>query len=236
MLRIAIVEDTAAEQERLQRYMEEYCREKDLEADVLLFDDGSAFLEAYPENLDLALLDIEMPKLGGMDAARKIRAFDKRVQILFVTYLVQYAIEGYAVDAADFIAKPVAYPVFCASMDRVMEKIVFYTPRFLMTSYAKEPLSCQIQQISYIESLNKRTIIHMTDGREHYSSEPLYALEEKLGGESFFRCHNAYLVNLAHVRSIGAASLTTGTEQIPISKYRKKEFLQKLAACRGQIL
>ena len=236
MLRIAIVEDMPEEREKLEQFSERYCQENGLEADIRLFGDGSAFLENCPENLDLVMLDIEMPRLGGMDTARKLRSFDRKVQILFVTCLVQYAIDGYSVDAADFIAKPVAYPVFCSSMDRVMEKIVFYTPRFLMTSYAREPLSCQIQQIGYIESLNKRTIIHMTDGGTHYSSEPLYALEEKLADEPFFRCHNAFLVNLAHVRSVGTGSLTVCGEEIPVSKYRKRDFMQKLAACRGRIL
>lgn len=236
MLRIAVVEDTPQERERLKSYLEAYLREKELEADILLYGDGDTFLASYPGNLDIVFLDIDLPGLGGMDTARRLREFDKRVQILFVTYLVQYAIEGYAVDAADFLPKPLGYPVFRSSMERVMEKIRVYTPRFLATSYAKEPVNCQIQQISYIESLNKRTIIHMADGGALFSSEPLYALEEKLSGEPFFRCHNAYLVNLCHVRSVGANSLMALGQQIPISKYRKKDFLQRLAACRGRIL
>ena len=236
MLHIAVVDDNREERERLRTYAEDYCRVKGLDAELLLFEDGEDFLERYPNPLDLVFLDIEMPRLGGMDTARRLREFDKSVQILFVTYLIQYAIEGYSVDAADFIPKPVSYPSFCSRMDRVMDKIRFYLPRFLMTSYAKEPISCQIQEISFIESLNKKTIIHLAGGGERYSSEPLYALEEKLKGEPFFRCHNAYLVNLGHVRTVKANEASVPGQTIPISKYRKKEFLQKLAETRGRIL
>ena len=233
---IAVVEDTKSERELLQGFVEQYCREKGLELQLELFEDGASFLERYPAALDVVLLDIEMPGLSGLDTARRLREFDKTVQILFISYLVQYAIEGYLVDAADFLPKPVAYPTFSSRMDRVMGKLRFYAPRFLMTSYAKEPISCQIQQISYIESLNKKTILHLADGREYFSSEPLYALEEKLRGEAFFRCHNAFLVNLGHVCTVGANDLTVPGHSIPVSKYRKKEFLQKLAACRGRML
>ena len=236
MAHIAIVEDTKSERERLQSFMEQYCREKGLELQLQLFEDGAAFLEQYPAALDVVLLDIEMPGLSGLDTARRMREFDKNVQLLFVTYLVQYAIEGYSVDAADFLPKPVSYPTFCSRMDRLMGKLRYFAPRFLMTSYAREPISCQIQQISYIESLNKKTILHMADGQEYFSSEPLYALEEKLRGEAFFRCHNAFLVNLGHVCTVGANELTVSGQTIPVSKYRKKEFLQKLAACRGRML
>lgn len=235
MVHIAIVEDTKAEREFLETCTRNYLEASGQEAVIRTFESGSSFLENYPESLDLVLLDIEMPELSGMDTARRIRTFDRGVQILFVTYLVQYAIEGYSVDAADFIPKPVSYRSFSVRMDRVMEKIRILTPRYLMTSYARTPVSCQIQLISYIESLNKKTIIHLSDGGMYYSSEPLYALEEKLSGEAFFRCHNAFLVNLNQVRSVKAGLAIVSGREIPVSKYRKKDFLERLALCRGGI-
>lgn len=236
MLYIAIVEDNKSEREHLRALAGDYLKERGIEAELLLFEDGAAFLENYPPALHLVLLDIEMPRLGGMDTAWRLRAFDRSVQILFVTCLIQYAIEGYQVDAADYLLKPVAYPLFCTRLDRVMEKITYQTPRFLMTSYAKKPLSFQVQEISFIESLNKKTIIHLCGGDEHYSSEPLYALEEKLAGEPFFRCHNGYLVNLGKVTSVSSGEAHVPGRTIPVSKYRKKEFMEKLAACRGRSL
>jgi len=236
MLNIAIVDDNSDERMRLREYAETYCRESSLEAAFILFEDGASFLENYPEAVDIVLLDIEMPRLSGMDTARKLREFDKSVQLLFVTYLVQYAIEGYSVNAADFIPKPVSYPSFQSSMNRVMDKIRFFMPRFLMTSYDKTPILCRIQDISYIESLNKKTIIHLVDGSSNFSSEALYAIEDKLKDEAFFRCHNAFLVNLGHIHTVSGNEALVCGKTIPISKYRKKEFMQTLAKTRGKIL
>ena len=235
-MRIAVVEDSAREREALMAQVERYCRENGIDARLLPFGDGAEFLEARPEDIDLVLFDIEMARLNGMEAARRLRETDARVQIIFVTFMVQYAIEGYSVDAADFVAKPVSYPGLCAALDRAMRRIRFHAPRFLNTSYAKEPVTCLIQNILCVESINKKTVIHMADGQALYSSEPLYALEEKLSGEAFFRCHNAYLVNLGQVQTVGAAELMLPGMRVPVSKYRKKAFFQRLAACRGRLL
>lgn len=235
-MRIAIVEDQAAERASIRALAERYCRERGLEAEILCFGSGESFLEAAPEGVALALLDIEMAALSGLDVARRLRERDRIVQIIFITALVQYAIDGYAVDAVDFIAKPVGFAALSAGLDRAMVRIRALTPRFLTTRYAKEPLSLRIQQIVYIESLNKKTFVHMSDGQALCSSEPLYALEERLRGEPFYRCHNAFLVNLAFVHTVGAAELTVPGQRIPVSKHRRRDFFRQLTAYRGSML
>lgn len=235
-MRIAIVEDAADARALLAALIERYARERGLDVEILPFKDGEDFLKDYPKGLSVALLDIEMARLNGMDTARAVRRFDARVQLVFVTCMVQYAIQGYSVDAADFIAKPADYPSLCAAMDRALARARFFAPRFLDTSYNRESVRCQVQQIACIESFDKKTLIHMADGTVLRSSEPLYALEEKLAGEAFFRCHNAFLVNLGQVRTVGATELTVPELRVPISKHRKKAFFQSLAACRGRIL
>ena len=236
MLHFALAEDQEKERVRLQEDLQRYCAERQIRYDLRTFENGESLMEQYPGNLDILLLDIEMGAINGMDTARRIRAFDSRVQILFVTHLVQYAMEGYSVNAVDFIAKPVSYPALCTAMNRAVERIRLQTPRFLTTSYARETIQCQVQQISYIESLNKKTILHLTDGKGLFSSEALYVLEEKLSDSGFCRCHNAYLINLAHVRMVSSEGLVIGNETLPVSKHRKKECLQRIAAFRGALL
>ncbi len=237
-MHISIVEDQTEERQRLQDYTEKYCAAHQLEVQLCVYPDGDSFLKHYTvdPHPDLIFMDIEMPGQSGMETARKLREIDRAVPLIFVTYMVQFALEGYSVDAADFIPKPVTYASFSTHLDRQLGKMRTAAPRFLQTSYAKQPLSLQVQHICFIESLRKKTIIHDIDGGTHYSSEPLYALEEKLSGEPFFRCHNAYLVNLAHVKRMDSTSVYMPADALPLSKYRKKEFMQTLAAYRGRML
>lgn len=106
---------------------------------------------------------------------------------------------------------------------------------FLMKQ-GKESVYCSIRDIAYVESLNKKTIIHRKEEEPIYCSEPLYVLEERLAAEPFFRCHNAFLINLDYIQSFGADSITVQGDKIPVSKYRKKDFMNALANYRGRML
>lgn len=236
MIRIAIVEDVAADQKKLRDFVERHLGERGQTAAIFPFSDGTEFLDDYPQQLDIAFLDIEMKHVDGIRAAYKVRESDRRVQLVFVTNMAHLALEGYAVDAADFIVKPISYDAFSAHMDRLMDKLDRRRARFLMTRRGKETFCCSIGQITYIEALNKKTILHQAGQDIVYSSEPLYALEKKLNAEPFFRCHNAFLINLDYVRAFGADGVTVQDTLIPVSKYRKREFMTALANYRGRML
>ena len=236
MFRMVIVEDNETERERMRAYVTAYASDRGLDIDLQVFTDGKYLLENYPAQTDLILLDIDMEFVSGIDAARKIRSFDTNVQILFVTRMVQYALEGYEVDAADFIVKPLPYEQFEVKMDRVMKKIRLSRPRFLKVICGKEERLLRIQHILCIEALNKKTIIHMKDGTDLEISQPLKVLEKALAEEPFFRCHNAFLVNMTYVQSFSASDVCLPGRMVPVSKYRKREFLQALTGFRGQML
>lgn len=121
-------------------------------------------------------------------------------------------------------------------MDRVLGKIERDTPRFLMTKHGREEICCPIWQVTYIEALRKQTILHRKEQESISSSETLAALEEKLDGEPFFRCHKSILVNLNHIQNIGTTDVIVDGQLLPVSKYRKKEFMQTLANYRGRML
>ncbi len=235
-MRIAIVEDQAAERSRVREYAESYFSSKGIETEFFLFEDGIFLLEKYPRQLDLIFLDIEMKYVDGLRTAKSIREFDEQVQILFVTRMIQYALEGYAVNAADFLVKPLRYPVFCSCMDRVLRKMDTNAVRFLLTRQGREDVCCPINQITYVESLSKKTILHRKAQEDIQSSETLALLEEKLKEEPFFRCHKSYLVNLNHIQNIEVSDLMVDGQKIPISKHRRKDFLQALANHKGRML
>lgn len=97
MFRFAIVEDDDACAEQLQKYLAQYAGENALEIRTDRFYDGLNFAEDYKARWDLIFMDIEMPLLDGMSAARRIREKDDSVLLIFITNMAQYAIQGYEV-------------------------------------------------------------------------------------------------------------------------------------------
>ena len=111
MYRIAVVDDLPEERDRLNDYLRRFAAERKLTLQVSDFDSGERFLSAFDHNFDIVLLDIEMQGIDGMETARRLRERDDKVCLLFVTYLANFAVQGYGVHALDFLVKPVSYEI-----------------------------------------------------------------------------------------------------------------------------
>ena len=85
----------------------------------------------YSADYDLILMDIEMAFLNGMKAAEKIRELDKDVVIIFITNMPQYAIQGYKVNALDYMLKPISYFSFSESMGRALHRVKVQEKEFI---------------------------------------------------------------------------------------------------------
>ena len=83
----------------------------------------------------MILLDIEMPNLNGMDAARIIRDKDENVVLMFITNMAQYAIHGYSVGALDFVMKPITYYTFSLKMTRALKRVQTRMPKYIEMSW-----------------------------------------------------------------------------------------------------
>ena len=123
MAKIAVVEDNDAMREQLCGFIAQYARESGRQLDVTAFADGAEIVDPYRPGFDIIFLDIEMPTLGGMPTAERIRQVDPDVVLVFVTNMAQYAIRGYEVDALDFVLKPVSYYQFSTKLERALQRI-----------------------------------------------------------------------------------------------------------------
>lgn len=112
MVSIAIVDDDTEDILTLERHIARYFAEKGGEYGIASFYDGSELMRDYAPKYDIVFLDIDMEKLNGMAAAKRIRDTDEHTAIVFVTRMAKYAIKGYEVSALDFIVKPVEYGSF----------------------------------------------------------------------------------------------------------------------------
>lgn len=235
MYRIAIVEDEKNDAEKLNNSLKQYLEKNNISASIHNYSDGDEIIEEET-NFDIILLDIEMKRMDGIQAAHKIRQKDEHVIIVFITRMINMALEGYSVDAADFLIKPLNPLNFETRMDRIFKKLALNKDRFIEVKNGQHKQYININDIDYIEAANKKVTLNLIDGNKINTTEPLYVLEEKLLKEGFYKPHNSYLVNLNQVKSLNNTDIKLKTDTIPLSKHRRKDFLNALTAFKGNIL
>ena len=123
MINVAIVEDTLKDAETLKDYTRRAVEMVNETCEITVFNNAVDFLDGYRGNFDIVFMDIELPDINGMDAAKKLRLLDESVVLIFVTNMAQFAMGGYAVDAMDFMVKPVSYENVCIKISRDIKKI-----------------------------------------------------------------------------------------------------------------
>ena len=234
MLQIAIAEDEAAARDTLKTYLERWQAESGQPVQAEFFASGSQLLEATPPGLQLALLDIQMPGITGMETAHRLRQQLPEVELVFITSLTGYALESYDVAALDYLVKPVSYPRFCRSIERACRRIVQQEERTLTVKNNDGVFRLRVRDLEYVEVFSHRLVLHTADETVSYSGT-LAALEKTLG-QSFFRCHSSFLINLEQVTRLDGAEVVVGSQRLPVSKYRRKALLAALAACWGETL
>ncbi len=234
MIRVAIVEDERDVQKALCGLCERYTNESGESLNARTFDNAVTFLTDYKSDFDLVFLDIEMPYLDGMTAAGKLRELDPYVLIVFVTNMQQYAIKGYAVNALDFIIKPINYFGFSTLMSKVRRVLSAKEGKEIVISANGSIRRIPVTRISYIEVARHRLTYHTEEGTlETWGN--LNDVENELSCELFSRCNACYLVNLRYVSGIkGDDVILSDGEKLRISHLKRKAFVADVAAYLGR--
>ena len=232
MMRIAIVEDEANQRGQLAVGVRGVLA--GLEAELVCLDEAAPLLARYAagERFDLLLLDIQMPGMDGMSAAARVREFDADVLIVFITSMAQYAVQGYKVDALDFLVKPVTREVLDACLARALRRLRKREPASLSVRSGGSLRIVPVSSILYAESREHRTLLR-TREEEIPCAGSLGSLEEALIPHGFFRCHAAFVVSFAQVERLDGGEVLVGGQRVPLSKHRRRQFLAALAAFWG---
>ena len=234
MVRIAILEDEAPVREDLAGYLRRYTRQYGTEFEVSLFADGDEILEDYRPNWDIILLDVEMPRLDGMTTAERIRKLDSEVILIFITNMAQYAIRGYAVDAMDYILKPVPYFAFSQQLQKAIRRLEKRTKAYLTVPVEGGFRRVDLSGVYYLESAGHKVRLYTEEG-EWTSPGSLRQYEETLADKQFARCNSGYLVNLAQVRGMQDGMVLVGPHSLQISRPRRKAFVEALTDYVGGV-
>lgn len=234
MINVAIVEDDNAAAKLLSDMLLDYQIAGGEKFNVVRFNDAVSFLTNYRQVYDIIFMDIEMPGMSGMDAAFKLRESDRKVILIFVTNMAQFAVKGYEVDAMDYLLKPVNYQNFSLKLKKAVNILKAGESGEIVITQASGIIRIPAKDVLYVEVLGHKLIYH-TQAENFSGYGSLSELEEKLKDYRFMRCNNCYLVNPKYIMSVQGftVSMRNG-DRLQISHPRKKEFMAGLADWLGQ--
>lgn len=205
-------------------------------------------VEAYnclqSEQIDLLFLDIQMPKLTGIDFLKSLANPPK---VIFTTAYRDYAVEGFELNAVDYLLKPIAFERFLKAVSKVslpesqpgtgaastgqqstaVAAAVPYQEAFIYLKADKKMVKVMLADILYIESL-KDYIRVKTEAKEIISYQKISFLEEKLPADKFLRIHRSFIVALDKIQAFSATAVDIGKTEIPIGRFYKNEVLDVL--------
>jgi DNA-binding LytR/AlgR family response regulator len=196
------------------------CFESAIQANVFLLDNS----------IDLMFVDINMPDLNGLDFVKSLKNPPK---VVFTTAYSEYAVEGFRVDAIDYLLKPIDYSTFLRSANKAKlwfgsqdkpEESVTGNNEFLFIKSAYKIVRINLEDIKFIEGKGEYIRIHLVNQKPIMSLISLTRVESYLHEERFMRVHRSYIVNLKRIITVDRSRIVfDNKDYIPVSdQYRNK--------------
>ena len=185
----------------------------------------------------LIFLDIKMPKISGFEM---LRSLPQHPQVIFTTAFREYAVEGFDLNAVDYLLKPFSFERFLQAVNKAYMLIsselsaepVAIAPADhsddLFVKSNGKLIRIRINDILYIEALKEYVRIFTPAGNQ-VVYQTMQTLEERLPKEIFFRIHRSYIVGLRHIQAIESNNVLVNGIQLPVSRYSKDEFINRVA-------
>jgi two-component system, LytTR family, response regulator len=227
MIRCVVIDDEPYARELLKNFISKV-------PDASLEGSFASALHAIPilskENIDVIFLDIQMPDISGIDF---IKSLDQRPTIIFTTAYAEYAIEGFALDVADYLLKPFDFQRFLKAINKVRKKSVALPERessaaedFIFVKDGTKLVKVQYSQILFLKGTREYVTLH-TSTQKIMTLQTMKSFENNLP-DYFVRVHNSFIINLRTIDSIEKDEIQIADELIPVGQTYKKAFHEKI--------
>lgn len=245
MLQIAICDDEQYYREIIRSLLVHYLKQKNLDYTIHSYPSGEEFLSRRENSVkyDIVFMDISMKTLDGIQTASQIRAFHSDTQLVFVTAFIDYALEGYKVNAVRYIMKDTLNTAIPECMDAILQKMQLAQVTF---TFIDGETTLYTDNILYVESRKHKSLFYymqpnttntnavQTGIVTYQMYEKLDVIGQKLSDYGFLRIHKSYLVNMKHIRRISnyTAFLDTG-EELPVPRLRYQAVRELFVSYKG---
>ena len=172
------------------------------------------------QQYDLVLLDILMPFMTGMDAAKEIRQFNQDVKIIFMTSSPEFAVESYSVDAYYYALKPVWKEKLFILLDKVISETEIQMGAGFIIKSKTGLTRIYISRLEFAEVIGRTILYHLTDGSVIEAIGSMNELEKQLiSTSSFIKTHRSYIINMEHIDTISQREIRMQSHAlVPLAK------------------
>ena len=234
-MNIAVCDNEISHISHISDILSVYRTEKMIALDWTPFQSGFALLAALDQgkSFDAVLLDIYMDDMSGMEVAKRIRAMNNSMHIVFITSTSAFAVESYTVEAADYLLKPVTEERLFLVMDRLVSRMANTMEQgFAVKDTAGRITKVVCSQLMYLEAMGHYVVLHHANGTTTKTLVSFSSLAETLlAQEDFIQSHRSYIVNLHYVHRVGKHELVMlNGAQIPLPKSRYQQLYDRFRA------
>lgn len=223
-MRIAICDDNISDLSNMVSIINDYKEQRKgkYEIEYTAFQNAVDFIAALEsgQKYDLALLDILMPQLSGMAAAKEIRQFNQDIKIIFSTSSPEFAVESYSVGAYYYALKPIWRDKLFILLDKIFSEIEISSSTSILIKSKTGLRRIHMNRLEFAEVITRSIFYHLTDGSVIESSGSMVELEKDLSSYScFIKPHRSYIINMDHIDTIGQKEIKMQSSAIvPLAK------------------
>ncbi|MBF8983339.1 response regulator transcription factor [Lutibacter sp. B2] len=224
MLKIAICDDNISDLSNIVSIIEDYRSLQRDKNDIkyTAFQNAADLIAAMEsgQEYNLVLLDILMPFITGMDAAKEIRQFNQDVKIIFMTSSPEFAVESYSVDAYYYALKPVWKKKLFVLLDKVISETEIQSGASFLIKSRTGLTRIYIKRLEFVEVVGRTILYHLTAGSVVEAIGSLRELEkELLSNPCFIKTHRSYIINMEHIDTISQREIKMQSHAlVPMAK------------------